>query len=156
MGKSPGFFFYVKDWMTDPALKAISYEHKGIWIDMLCYMDQAQPRGKLRGEKTDLAKLFGITLHDFEMVLNAIKKHKVGNVTNRHDYVTISCRRMLREEKAKETIGLKRKRSQTRNYYYESINDIVNKFSKLSIRRVSEITYSSFFFIIHSVIHSKK
>ena len=38
MGKAPAFQFYARDWLTDPELKMVSYQTKGIWIDLLCIM----------------------------------------------------------------------------------------------------------------------
>ena len=34
---SPAFLFYVKDWLGDAKVRAMSNEARGVYIDLLCY-----------------------------------------------------------------------------------------------------------------------
>lgn len=48
----PSWQFYPKDWLTDTGLRMCSWEAKGLWIDLLCYMWFAPIRGSLTYSKT--------------------------------------------------------------------------------------------------------
>jgi hypothetical protein len=43
--KLPSFQFYPGDWMKDPALRSVSLEARGLWIDMLCLLFESGRRG---------------------------------------------------------------------------------------------------------------
>lgn len=43
----PWFKFYPSDWRAEPSLRAISMAARGLWIEMLCLMHEAEPRGHL-------------------------------------------------------------------------------------------------------------
>lgn len=48
----PAFQFYPGDWLRDAALRSVSVEARGLWIDMICLMHQGTPYGHLRfGQK---------------------------------------------------------------------------------------------------------
>ena len=47
MSKLPSFQFYPGDWLKDPNLRRCSHAAKGVWIDMLCLMFEAEERGVL-------------------------------------------------------------------------------------------------------------
>ena len=47
MSKLPAIQFYVGDWMKDPALRSVSVEARGLWIDLLCIMHESPRRGYL-------------------------------------------------------------------------------------------------------------
>ncbi len=43
--KLPSFQFYPGDWMKDPALRSVSLEARGLWMDMLCLLFESVRRG---------------------------------------------------------------------------------------------------------------
>lgn len=43
----PWFKFYPADWRSEPSLRAVSPAARGLWIEMLCLMHEAEPRGHL-------------------------------------------------------------------------------------------------------------
>lgn len=45
--KLPAFQFYPGDWRKDPGIQALSFEERGIWVEILCLMHESSPRGKL-------------------------------------------------------------------------------------------------------------
>jgi hypothetical protein len=103
MGKAPAFQFYVRDWLSDPQLRATSTVSKGIWIDLLCFMWEAPERGKLDGVTAgQLAKMTGATLAEIEVFLSEAKTLKFASVTERDKKITLENRRMVREEKERK------------------------------------------------------
>ncbi|WP_457662119.1 hypothetical protein [Sinorhizobium medicae] len=93
--------FYPSDWLGDPALRTCSYAARGLWVDMLCLMDAAKPRGhlKLGRQKVDaqtLATLTNGTPRLVEKLLAELQKAGVFSVNSRG---TIYSRKMVREEK---------------------------------------------------------
>lgn len=47
MTKLPAFLFYPSDWLGDLGVRSLSFEEKGVWIDLLCFMHKSEQRGKL-------------------------------------------------------------------------------------------------------------
>ena len=45
--KRPSFQFYPGDWLHDTGLRACSLAARGLWIDIVCFMHQAEPYGHL-------------------------------------------------------------------------------------------------------------
>jgi hypothetical protein len=93
--------FYPSDWLGDPALRTCSYAARGLWMDMLCLMDTASPRGhlKLGRKKLDipgLATITGGTPKQVEKLLAELRETGVFSVTKRG---VIYSRKMVREEK---------------------------------------------------------
>lgn len=106
--KSPSFPFYVKDHFTDTA--RLTLKAKGAWITILCHLYLADRRGKMRATTEEWASIFGADKVTTECVLNEIKIKKVGSVTFCHGDVTVSCRRMVREEKIRKIERIRQKR----------------------------------------------
>jgi hypothetical protein len=44
---NPWLKFYPRDWRGDQALRAVSISARGLWMEMLCIMHEAQPYGHL-------------------------------------------------------------------------------------------------------------
>lgn len=44
---APWMKFYPADWQADPALRSCSLAARGLWIEMLCVMQKAEPIGGL-------------------------------------------------------------------------------------------------------------
>lgn len=47
MKKSPGFWFFTGDWLKDPELRFCSIFARGLLVDLLCYMFEANEQGYL-------------------------------------------------------------------------------------------------------------
>ncbi|MGO8241264.1 hypothetical protein ELH77_19065 [Rhizobium ruizarguesonis] len=93
--------FFPSDWLSDPALRTCSEGARGVWIDMLCLMDGASPRGHLKlGRKNidlpTLAGLLRIPQKRLEKYIEELRGAGVFSVTNRG---VIFSRKMVREEK---------------------------------------------------------
>jgi hypothetical protein len=103
-GKLPWMKFFPADWRADPALRMCSLAARGLWMEMLCIMHEANPRGSLLingnaiGAK-QLANLCGATLRETIALLTELE---AAGVFSRAQDGTIFSRRMKRDdEKAK-------------------------------------------------------
>lgn len=93
--------FYPRDWIGDSELRTCSLAARGLWIDMLCLMDSASPRGhlKLGRKRIDPPTLAGLTntpVGKVEKLLGELRKKGVFSVTT---HGTIYCRKMVAERK---------------------------------------------------------
>jgi hypothetical protein len=101
---APWLKFYPSDWRADPALRVCSLASRGLWMEMLCLMHEAAPRGSLlvNGQPvTDkqLAALCGVSGRD---VTRCIEQLETAGVFSREDNQTIYSRRMRRDEERAE------------------------------------------------------
>lgn len=97
--KRPAFQFYPGDWQRDAALRSCSVGARGLWIEMLCVMHQADPYGHLvvnqQGIKPEtLARMVGASKRD---TLTWLAELEVTGVFSREGDVIVS-RRMVRDE----------------------------------------------------------
>lgn len=101
---SPWLKFYPSDWRADPALRMCSLAARGLWMEMLCLMHEAVPRGSLlvNGQPVNekqLAALCGVSLRD---VVACLAQLGEAGVFSREDNRTIYSRRMRRDEEKAE------------------------------------------------------
>lgn len=113
MAKMPFFKFYPHDWLYDT--RVLTDSEKAVLIDLLCFMWNAPARGILTGHTQDLARMMGKEWGEFSVLLDGLQRKGIldvsQNVTKDHNDVTIENRRMVREEKERESAKL-RKRAQ--------------------------------------------
>ncbi|MDE1871829.1 MAG: hypothetical protein KGI06_06350, partial [Candidatus Micrarchaeota archaeon] len=99
--KLPAFQFYPGDWRKDPAVQALSFEERGIWVELLCLMHESEQRGKLLlgGQpypEDRLARALGI---DILLMGKVISTLITLNVASRcPETGALICRRMVRME----------------------------------------------------------
>jgi hypothetical protein len=96
----PWLAFYPSDYRADPSLRMCSIAARGLWLEMLCVMHEAEPRGSLRIKgrgvtAPQLAVLAGASLHEVEALLNELE---TAGVFSRDDEGIIFSRRMVRDE----------------------------------------------------------
>lgn len=108
MSKIPSFQFYPGDWLKDPALRSVSLSGRGLWMDMICLMFEATPRGylTLNGRSVSveqLARMVGSTAEEVSRSLGELTDSGVASIT---DAGVIYSRRMVRDE---EIRGIRRK-----------------------------------------------
>lgn len=101
---SPWLKFYPSDWRADPALRMCSLAARGLWMEMLCLMHEAVPRGSLlvNGQPVNerqLASLCGVSIRD---VTGCLQQLEDAGVFSREDNRTIYSRRMRRDEEKAE------------------------------------------------------
>ncbi len=100
---TPWLKFYPSDWRADPALRVCSIAARGLWMEMLCVMHEAEPRGTLRvnGKPLNDRQLAGLAgCSEIEALLSELED---AGVFSRDEAGTIFSRRMMRDEaKAEE------------------------------------------------------
>jgi len=100
---APWMKFYPSDWRADPALRSCSIAARGLWVEMICIMHEAEPYGTLlingsRVDKRRLAALAGVSERECSALL--LELEGLG-VFSRDDGGAIFSRRMRRDaEKA--------------------------------------------------------
>lgn len=104
MSARPWLKFFPADWRADPALRMCSLASRGLWMEMLCVMHEATPRGYLvvNGkpmQERQIASLAGCTLDEVTDYLNELIDAGVCSVD---DAGVILCRRMVRETERSE------------------------------------------------------
>ena len=80
MSKSPAFQFYPKDYQSDEAVRLMSHEERGIYLDLLCaeWLEKSIP-----SDPRLLARLVGITPRKmakaWEIIRSKFAPHPSGN-----------------------------------------------------------------------------
>ncbi len=110
MAKMPFFQFYPLDWLYDTRI--CTPQEKALLIDLLCFMWNAPERGILTGLPQDLAQQAHMEWLDFQTLINALARKNVISLTEADGILTLISRRMIREEKARES-----HRSRQHQYY---------------------------------------
>lgn len=101
---SPWMKFYPSDWRADPALRVCSLAARGLWMEILCLMHEAAPRGSLlvNGQPVadrQLASLTGVSVRDVGKCLGELE---AAGVFSREGNRTIYSRRMRRDDEKAE------------------------------------------------------
>jgi hypothetical protein len=104
MTERPWLKFYPTNWRADPNLRMCSLAARGLWMEMLCIMHEASPRGHLviNGQPVtarQMANLSGVPVEECTELMAELELAGVFSRTK--DGVPFS-RRMVRETKASE------------------------------------------------------
>lgn len=109
--------FNPLDWLGDT--RCLTNRQKGIWIDLLCYMWREKKRGKITGTWDEIARMVGEPWLEAETEIKQIFRKNVLNLEEKHPKITIISRRMVRDEKTRESSKIRvyehRKRSSNTN-----------------------------------------
>lgn len=97
---NPWLKFYPSDWQSDPALRSCSGAARGLWVEMLCFMHQAEPRGALliNGKPINAKILAGLSNLPAKEVSASLAELEEAGVFSRTDDDVIFSRRMMRDE----------------------------------------------------------
>lgn len=98
--KTPSFQFYPADWLKDPALRSVSLEAKGAWIDLLCFMFNSEKRGFLVNASgplsvNQIARYLGEPVRRTKRILSELDG---AGVSATDDTGAIYSKRMVRDE----------------------------------------------------------
>ena len=110
---NPWMKFYPRDWRGDQTLRAVSVAARGLWIEMLCIMHEAQPYGHLilggRAVSVDvLARVSGLGMDECGALLAELES---AGVLSRTRKGVIYSRRMVKDHsRAKKGEKAARKR----------------------------------------------
>jgi hypothetical protein len=102
--KYPWFKFYPADWRAEPALRMVSLEARGLWIECMCLMHEAEPYGHLivRGSALETAQLASIVGATEQSVRSCLHELEEAGVLSVKPDGTVYCRRMVRDAKNRE------------------------------------------------------
>jgi hypothetical protein len=98
--RRPSFQFYPADWRKDPELQSCSLAARGLWVEMLCIMHEAEPyghlvvNGKSMNEK-QLSRAAGGSLKQIRVLLSELES---TGVFSRSDDGVIYSRRMVKDQ----------------------------------------------------------
>jgi len=104
-GARPSFQFYPGDWQRNAKLRMCSLAARGLWLEMMCIMHQAEPYGHLRigpqlVTSEILARVLGISIEDILALLSELEQ---AGVFSRESDGTIVCRRMISDERIRQS-----------------------------------------------------
>jgi len=104
MSKLPWFKFYPSDWRAEPSLRMVSMEARGLWLECLCIMHEAEPYGHLivRGTPLETPALAAIVGASEQLVRACLHELEEAGVLSRSRQGTIICRRMVRDQEKRE------------------------------------------------------
>lgn len=101
--------FYTGDWLKDTGV--LSVAAAGAWIRLLVAMWDAERRGELSLPIGSLARIIGVESGDAEKLIAELGITRVANVlTDSNGLITVQSRRMMREEKDRESNRLRAER----------------------------------------------
>jgi hypothetical protein len=102
--KYPWLKFYPADWRAEPALRMVSLEARGLWIECLCIMHEAEPYGHLmvRGAPLEVPSLAAIAGAPEQVVRSCLHELEEAGVSSRNKDGVMVCRRMVRDSKKRE------------------------------------------------------
>jgi hypothetical protein len=97
--KEPWSKFYWSDWRGDPKLRMCGFGARGLWMDMLSIMHEAEPRGHLliagvAPSPKQIAAVTGGTVSEITKLMNELE---MANVYSRTSEGVIFSRRMVKE-----------------------------------------------------------
>jgi hypothetical protein len=64
----PSFQFYTGDWLRNTKLRAVSFQHRGIWIDLLSHFGDSEEFGLLRWELDEIARVLGCHVNELHLL----------------------------------------------------------------------------------------
>lgn len=102
--KNPWFKFFPSDWRADPKLRTCSLAARGLWVELLCIMHEATPRGHLlvngkAPSDSQLCALVGVTSEDLQRSLAELQASGVFSSTREG---VMFSRRMVTDERNAE------------------------------------------------------
>jgi hypothetical protein len=96
--------FYGNDWRSDPRLRVCSAASRGVWIDLITFMMEAEPFGYLLiNDKQPTPEQIGmLTCTPPQVVKKALVELEEAGVFSRCEDGTIYSRRMVRDRERSE------------------------------------------------------
>jgi hypothetical protein len=98
--RQPWMKWYPADWRADPALRMCSLAARGLWIELLGFMHEAEPYGHLivGGRCPTPAQIASLVGADLRSVNTALAELEAASVFSRDDEGRMISRRMLRDK----------------------------------------------------------
>jgi len=137
--------FYPADWLQDTL--PLSLAAKGAWINILCALWSAQNRGTHTLPLMGWARQIGASVEQTKAVISELvdmsvcdcpSHTNVSGVTEHHEKITLVCRRMAREEKARESNASRQRKFRNKGVTPPSNAPITPYLQKLSSDSLSK------------------
>lgn len=96
MGKRPSFQFYPGDWLKDVCLSGCSPQTRGIWIDLLCHIDQLET-GEITGTIQAMSQRCRCTPAQMRKAIKELEETGTAFVQKNGKKITVHSKRMLRD-----------------------------------------------------------
>lgn len=145
--RRPALMFYKGDWLKDPELSMCSPAARGIWMDLLCAMDDAEYPGRLSGTLQQLARVARCTAEEMGAALTELGEMRAAHVTGCNGKnvtcstrVTVENRRMVRESEEREKTRLRVARHRKKKAEKADVTSDVTPPSSVAVA-VSRTTY---------------
>jgi hypothetical protein len=99
--KRPWLKFYPSDWRAEPRLRMCSLAARGLWIDLISYMHEAEPYGHLliEGVSPKTEEIASLVSRPLKEVSAALAELSLRRVFDKTTNGIIYSRRMVRDEK---------------------------------------------------------
>lgn len=99
----PWFKFYPADYLNDSELAMAPLASQGLWQRCICHSYRTREPGKLIGTREQLVRLLGCAREDLDQFLQDARILKFAEIIEADDgIIEIICRRMIRDQKARE------------------------------------------------------
>ena len=106
MAKLPWMQFYPADYLLDTQL--LSPASRGIWMDVICHLWRSETRGTMTLSREHWARLLRCTVKEFSHALDELQSQQICNaVTLSNNDVTLSSRRLVKEEKRRRGAAMR-------------------------------------------------
>ena len=134
MAKAPGFWFFTGDWMKDPELRFCSLFARGLLVDLLCILFEANEQGYASNPdgtaRPDEQIVDAVAGGSREEKLAALKELERSGVLSRDSRGVLYSRRLARlseVSKARSKSGAKRKQNASKTEAKPEQNDQQNR-----------------------------
>ncbi|MGC2853940.1 hypothetical protein ACM64Y_00560 [Novispirillum sp. DQ9] len=99
--ETPWFKFFPADWRADQGLRIVSLAARGLWIEAMCIMHDAEPYGHLvvNGRPVTDAQLAALTGTSADQIADLVAELESAGVFSRNGKGVIYSRRMTRDLK---------------------------------------------------------
>lgn len=123
MAKLPWMPFYPADYLLDT--QVLTPAARGIWMDLICHVWRAEPRGTLTHPLPTWALILRVSTEELDSLLQELSHHRIcdisSDVTNSHTNVTVTCRRIQREENVRNSAKLRKRKQRVTQSCHTSV-----------------------------------
>ena len=149
MTKRPAMLFYVGDWIKDPCVAQCSPATRGIYLDLLCAMHEADESGSISGTVEGLARIGRCNAEEMREAIRELESTDTAEitwgqgrgpelgplpiVTTSDQKVKIANRRMRREYKSRQYNALKQRAHREREKNKQNVKEPSSSSSSSSI-----------------------
>ncbi len=122
MAKLPWMQFYPADYLLDT--QPLSLASRGVWMDLICMLWRSETRGVLSYRKAQWQSLLRCTEIELDSALDEFTTFTICDIeTLSNGFVTLSCRRMKKDEKCRKAIRLRVSRHRRNKACNEPVPD---------------------------------